>query len=146
MQQKSILMICLLLGLLISSSSNCGYEDGGCLGSPSRDMYINNSSYDLIFKYGNENELILELSKNDTVKLIDEHPGYRSLLRWTSSGNHNEMMYGDSIIILTEYVLYSDSTTIEDGIYYRTCKFSDSLINDIKDSMAIRGFLPKKLD
>ncbi|MBR6178853.1 MAG: hypothetical protein IKQ70_13390 [Bacteroidales bacterium] len=141
MQRKFILMIYLTLGLL--SNSGCTNE-GGCGPSPSHTMYINTSQYNLSFKYGYNKENYLLLEKNDTVKISD-YKSPNTLIYWFASGNPNEMTFGDSSIVVFEYSIYDDNTTIYNGEYYRTCKFTDSLINDIKLKMAEKNIKPQKV-
>jgi len=139
MERKYILMICLMLGLLINNS--CSEEKGDPFPIENT-MFINYSSYNLIFNYGINEENSMKLNKNDSLRRTDT---LKSLVDWFSSGNHNKIIYGDSSITVFDYSIYIDSTTIENGKYYYTCKFTDSLLNDIKISMATKGYFPKKI-
>ena len=139
MEQKYILMICLVLGLLMNSSS-CSERKGDQLPIINT-MFINYSTYNLTFNYGNSLEHIIKLNANDTIRKCDT---LNSLVDWLASGNHNTMIYGDSSIIVFNYRIYDDSTTTESGKYYRTCKFTDSILNDIKNSMILKGILTER--
>ena len=85
-------MICLVLGLLMNSSS-CSERKGDQLPIINT-MFINYSTYNLTFNYGNSLEHIIKLNANDTIRKCDT---LNSLVDWLASGNHNKLMKTSSL-------------------------------------------------
>ena len=144
MERKFIWMICLILGLSISISS-CGDEEESeptdMEGFEIYSIYENALSVDLKLIKKGVDTLTVKVNSAETDPKYDDLGGCQSFVK----SMRRAIVYGDSILNIDDYYRfnYNKREKTSDHSANQYYIFTDSLLTNIKDSMAVKGIFPK---
>ncbi|MBO7438456.1 MAG: hypothetical protein J6U21_02135 [Bacteroidales bacterium] len=141
MERKFILTICLILGLSISISSCGDDEPQEYDGFEIYCIYENATSVNLKLIKKGVDTLTVKVNSAVTDTKYDDMGGCHSFVKSQS----RTIIYGDSIISIDDHYRFNfnDREKTSDHSANEYYIFTDSLLTNIKDSMAVKGIFPK---
>lgn len=142
MQQKIILMLCAIIGMVISSCE----KDGKDMPIYDHEVFINNSSYDLGFKFSYccDKDTVLIVKRGETIVNPFFYDGKG---HWGFMNKKTAIIFGDSIIQTESYDFKNFTAREEEKYnYYRYYTFTDDILFDIIKTMSEKGINPSKVE